>query len=106
MDSNILIQQTRQLKNKICQSILEYSSKNPEPIYFQKIIYQLLNNNPSHILSIYGIENGVILYDTPVVVQNQSVFDINDLLIEVLIKISEELDFFQIQKELKSQTAL
>ena len=105
MDSNILNQQTRQLKNKICQSILDYSTNNPETISFQKIAYQLINNNPNHIASVYGIENGVILYDTPVVLQNK-VFDLTNLSIEVLIKIKEELEFHQNQKELKNQKAL
>lgn len=106
MDSSILNQQVNQLKNKISQSILDYSSKNPESIYFQKTIFYLVNNNPEFIISVYGIEDGVILYDTNVVIQDKKVFDLYDFSIEVLIKIKEELDFHQHQKEIKSQISL
>ena len=106
MDPNILNQQHKQFKIKICQIILDYTSKNPEPIYFQKIIYQLFNNKPDHIFSIYGIENGVILYDTPIVFSDIIISDLNDLSVETLIKVTEELSFFQVQKILKEKNEI
>lgn len=104
MESTILNQQAKQLKNKIIQDILDYSTKNPESITFQKIIGYLVDYYPNFIITIFGIENGVIRYDTPVVVNKP--YDINNISIEVLIKIKEELEFYEKQKDLKKQTAL
>lgn len=107
MDSTILSLQEKQLKLKIIKDILEFNyTRNPQPIIFQKIIYCLLYNQPDYIISIYGIENGVILYNTPVVMKSSKVFDLNTLFIETLIKIKQELEFFQNQEELKNQKSL
>ena len=101
MESTILNQQAKQLKNKIIQDILGFSVNHPEHIVFQKLIGYLIDYYPNFVITVFGIENGVILYDTPVVTTKP--YDLNNLSIEVLIKIKEELEFYENQKEIKNQ---
>jgi len=93
MDASILTSQYYQLRDKILFDVKEHINKfSNEKLLFGNMFFHTNINNPDVSFSVYGLDKGVLLFD--------SVYDgfnlyVEDLSIEELLHIRNEIDYYE-----------
>jgi hypothetical protein len=91
MESHIVNAQIQEIKSNFARIITAQSNSEPEAVVFSHPVIFMLNDNPDKVCSIYGINKGILLFDSPHT-GIESV-DIAALHIETLVKVKEQMEY-------------
>jgi hypothetical protein len=100
MESHIINSQIRELKDNLVRNIKSSTVNDPETKAFSSVVSVVYLNNPELVCNIYGIKNGILLFDC----MNTSIehVEMNLVDIEALIRIKEQLEYFEKSKQFSS----
>jgi len=97
MESHIVNAQIQDTKSTFVRFINAQSNSEPDSIIFSKPVMVMLNDNPDMVCSLYGINKGIILFDSHHT-GIESV-DVAVLPIETLVKVKEQMEYHYKSKE-------
>ena len=97
MESHLVNAQIQDIKSNLARFITAQSNSEPDSMIFSKPVMFMLNDNPDMVCAVYGINRGVILFDSPHT-GIESV-DIGLLPVETLIKVKEQMEYHYKSKE-------
>jgi len=97
MESHLVNAQIQEIKSTLTRFITTQSNCEPERIMFSRPVLFMINDNPDMICNVYGINKGILLFDTPHI--GIEIVDIAILPIETLIKVKEQMEYHYKNKE-------
>lgn len=97
MESHIVNAQIQEMKSNFARFISAQSNSEPDSIMFSKPVMFMLNDNPDMVCAVYGINRGIILFDSPHT--GIESIDIGTLPIETLVKVKEQMEYHYKNKE-------
>ncbi len=79
------------MKGNLSRFILTQSNAETQRIMFSRPVMFMLNDNPDMVCAVYGINKGVLLFDT----HNTGIelIEIGSLPIETMLKVKEQMEF-------------
>lgn len=90
MQASGALNQIQPIKTALINSIISECNRLRERIYFTRPVVLIYRNNPLSLCSIYGIENNIILFDSPD--PNLNIINYDSLPIESLVSMKEEIE--------------
>lgn len=97
MESHLVNAQIQEIKSTLARVITTQSICEPERIMFSQPVIFMIHENPDMIFNVYGINKGILLFDTPRA--GIEIVDIAILPIETLIKVKEQMEYYYKNKE-------
>ena len=79
------------MKSGLARFITSQSNSEPESMMFSNPVIFMLNDKPDMVCAIYGIDRGVLLFDSPHT--GIESIDIGLLHIETMIKVKEQMEY-------------
>lgn len=79
------------MKSNLARFMTAQSNSEPEAMTFSRPVIFMLNDNPDMVCSIYGINNGILLFDSPHT--GIESIEIGRLPIETMIKVKEQMEY-------------
>lgn len=91
MESYIVNSSVQELKSNLSRFILSQSNGESEKIMFSKSVLFMHKNNPDMVCSVYGIDKGLLLFDT--LHTGVETIELTELPIETMIKVKEQMEY-------------
>ncbi len=101
MESHIVSSQVREIKDALVRHIKSVTANDPETKAFSSVVSVVYLNNPELVCNIYGIRNGILLFDCI----NTSVdfIEMSHIDIEALIRVKEQMEYFEKSKQFSNR---
>lgn len=97
MESYLISNQVNEIKANLVRFITTGSVSYREPVLFSRPVIQMYLDNPDMVVGIYGIREGVLMFDTPYA--GLETVDLGQLNLETLIKIKEQIEYAEKSKQ-------
>lgn len=97
MESHLVSAQVREIKSGLARFITAQSNSEPERVLFSRPVLFMSGDNPDMVFSVYGIDRGVLLFDTPF--YGVESLDINTVPVEAVIRIKEQMEYHYKNKQ-------
>lgn len=100
MEASGALTQVQAIKTGVIRSLISLCNRTRERVYFTRPVVLIYKNNPLSVCNIYGIENNILLFDSPD--PNLSSLEYDSIPVESLISIKEEVENMAKVKEITS----
>lgn len=90
MEASGASNQLEAIKQALVKTLISECTRLGERFYFTRPVLFIYNNNPLSVCNVYGIENNVLLFDTPD--PNLRLLDHYSIPVEGLVLIKQEVE--------------
>lgn len=93
MESHTIFSQVQTIKGNLARQIIMESVAHKEPVIFSSTVFHMDPMNPYRVFSIYGIDKGMLMFDTHMV--GTESLELNSLEVETMARVKEQMEFSQ-----------
>lgn len=97
MESHLVNAQVQDIKSNLARFMLAQSNSEAERIMFSRPVFFMAEDNPDMVCSVYGIDRGVLLFDSPHT--GIESLELGSLPVETLVKVKEQMEFHYKNRE-------